>query len=166
MHLVLKEHRLKYLRERENKKGEQNEENFSTWSRKLGTALALVLADNHHDVHMWGHRQELIDQINEKHENHDYLPNVSLPASIKATTDMKQALEGTDAIIVAVPTKAIREVLKQANELIISKVPFVHVSKGIEPDTLLRISQMIEQEVPDEKEKLLLSYQGRAMPKK
>ena len=73
-----------------------------------GTALALVLADNHHDVHMWGHRQELIDQINEKHENHDYLPNVALPASIKATTDMKQA-GGTDAIIVAVPTKAIRE---------------------------------------------------------
>lgn len=79
-----------------------------------GTALALVLADNHHDVHMWGHRQELIDQINEKHENHDYLPNVALPASIQATTDMKQSLEGTDAIIVAVPTKAIREVLKQA----------------------------------------------------
>ncbi|MBU8696280.1 NAD(P)H-dependent glycerol-3-phosphate dehydrogenase [Bacillus pumilus] len=125
-----------------------------------GTALALVLADNHHDVHMWGHRQELIDQINEKHENHDYLPDVALPASIKATTDMKQALEGTDAIIVAVPTKAIREVLKQANELITSKVPFVHVSKGIEPDTLLRISQMIEQEVPDEKREAVVVLSG------
>lgn len=125
-----------------------------------GTALALVLADNHHDVHMWGHRQELIDQINEKHENHDYLPNVELPASIQATTDMKQALEGTEAVIVAVPTKAIREVLKQANELISSKVPFVHVSKGIEPDTLLRISQMIEQEVPSEKREAVVVLSG------
>lgn len=125
-----------------------------------GTALALVLADNHHDVHMWGHRQELIDQINEKHENHDYLPNVALPASIQATTDMKQALEGTDAIIVAVPTKAIREVLKQANEFITSKVPFVHVSKGIEPDTLLRISQMIEQEVPEAKREAVVVLSG------
>ena len=131
MHLVLKEHQLKYFRERENKKGEQDEENFSTWSRELGNSSCAVLADNHHDVHMWGHRQELIDQINEKHENHDYLPNVALPASIQATTDMKQALEGTDAIIVAVPTKAIREVLKQANEFITSKVPFVHVSKEL-----------------------------------
>lgn len=125
-----------------------------------GTALALVLADNHHDVHMWGHRQELIDQINEKHENHDYLPNVALPASIQATTDMKQALEGTDAIIVAVPTKAIREVLKLANEFITSKVPFVHVSKGIEPDTLLRISQMIEQEVPEAKREAVVVLSG------
>lgn len=125
-----------------------------------GTALALVLADNHHDVHMWGHRQELIDQINEKHENHDYLPNVALPASIQATTDMKQALEGTDAIIVAVPTKAIREVLKQANEFVSSKVPFVHVSKGIEPDTLLRISQMIEQEVPEAKREAVVVLSG------
>ncbi len=79
-----------------------------------GTALALVLADNHHEVTMWGHRADLIHQINDQHENKDYLPNVKLPESIVATTDMKMAVSDADVIIVAVPTKAIREVLGQA----------------------------------------------------
>lgn len=79
-----------------------------------GTALALVLADNNHDVRMWGHRAELIQQINDLHENKDYLPDVKLPESIRATTEIGEAVSDADFIIVAVPTKAIREVLRQA----------------------------------------------------
>ncbi|MED1740933.1 NAD(P)H-dependent glycerol-3-phosphate dehydrogenase [Bacillus swezeyi] len=115
-----------------------------------GTALALVLADNQYDVCVWGHREELIEQINEHHENKDYLPGVKLPDNVRATTDLQGALADVKTIIVAVPTKAIREVLKEAVSFIKQKAIFVHVSKGIEPDTLLRISEMMEEEIPGE----------------
>ncbi|KAA6451658.1 NAD(P)H-dependent glycerol-3-phosphate dehydrogenase [Bacillus swezeyi] len=115
-----------------------------------GTALALVLADNQYDVCVWGHREELIEQINEHHENKDYLPGVKLPDNVRATTDLQGALADVKTIIVAVPTKAIREVLREAVSLIRQKAIFVHVSKGIEPDTLLRISEMMEEEIPAE----------------
>ncbi|MGG1014724.1 NAD(P)H-dependent glycerol-3-phosphate dehydrogenase [Bacillus subtilis] len=125
-----------------------------------GTALALVLADNHHDVTMWGHRADLIHQINDQHENKDYLPNVKLPESIEATTDMKTALSDADFIIVAVPTKAIREVLRQAVPFITKKAVFVHVSKGIEPDSLLRISEIMEIELPSDVRKDIVVLSG------
>lgn len=110
-----------------------------------GTALAMVLADNKHEVRIWGHNSKQIDEINEFHTNRKYLPDIQLSAEIKGYVSLEQALEGIDTIILAVPTKAYREVL--ANIAKIAKVPLtvVHVSKGIEPDTLLRISEMIEE---------------------
>ena len=114
-----------------------------------GTALALVLADNHHDVLLWGHREELVKQINETHQNEKYLPGVSLPLNIKATTSMEEAILEAETVILAVPTKAMREVCKQMVPLLTKKILFVHVSKGIEPETHLRVSEMIEEEIPE-----------------
>ncbi|PLT34864.1 NAD(P)H-dependent glycerol-3-phosphate dehydrogenase [Bacillus sp. V5-8f] len=113
-----------------------------------GTALALVLADNGHQVRLWGHKQEQIDEINERHTNHKYLPGLELPAGIKGYTSLKKSLEGITDIVLAVPTKAIREVLGRIEEVAESPLTIIHVSKGIEPDTLLRISEMIEEELP------------------
>ncbi|MCI3988245.1 glycerol-3-phosphate dehydrogenase, partial [Bacillus vallismortis] len=64
------------------------------------------------------------------------------------TTDIKKAVSDADFIIVAVPTKALREVLGQAVPFIAKKAVFVHVSQGIEPDSLLRISEIMEEEIP------------------
>ncbi|MCY9184305.1 NAD(P)H-dependent glycerol-3-phosphate dehydrogenase [Bacillus halotolerans] len=125
-----------------------------------GTALALVLADNNHDVRMWGHRAELIQQINDLHENKDYLPDVKLPESIRATTEIGEAVSDADFIIVAVPTKAIREVLRQAVPFMTKKAVFVHVSKGIEPDSLLRISEIMEFELPSDVRKDIVVLSG------
>ncbi|MCK8101054.1 NAD(P)H-dependent glycerol-3-phosphate dehydrogenase [Bacillus sp. 2CMS4F] len=125
-----------------------------------GTALALVLADNNHDVRIWGHRAELIQQINDLHENKDYLPDVKLPESIRATTEIGEAVSDADFIIVAVPTKAIREVLRQAVPFMTKKAVFVHVSKGIEPDSLLRISEIMEFELPSDVRKDIVVLSG------
>ncbi|MCA1030529.1 NAD(P)H-dependent glycerol-3-phosphate dehydrogenase [Bacillus timonensis] len=114
-----------------------------------GTALAMVLADNGHDVRLWGHKQEQINEINEQHTNSKYLPNVILPSSIVGFHLIDEALADVTFVILAVPTKAIREVLQKICEKINHPITIVHVSKGIEPDTLLRISEIIEQEVPD-----------------
>ncbi|MDA7025656.1 NAD(P)H-dependent glycerol-3-phosphate dehydrogenase [Bacillus sp. CLL-7-23] len=113
-----------------------------------GTALSLVLADNRYDVMVWGNREEQIRQINEQHENSDYLPGVKLPDTVNATMDLEAALTDIDTVIIAIPTKAIREVLRQAVPFIKKKIIFVHVAKGIEPDSLLRISEMMEEEIP------------------
>lgn len=126
-----------------------------------GTALAFVLAENGHDVRIWGHRQQVIDQINETHQNEKYLPGVELPHQIKGFTSLEKAIEGVETLILAVPTKAIREVLQQLKSLTDELFTIVHVSKGIEPDSLLRISQMIQQEI-DTKDIVVLSGPSHA----
>ena len=115
-----------------------------------GTALAMVLADNGHEVRLWGHKREQINEINEYHTNKKYLPEIYLPESIIGFYDLAEALAGVHTIILAVPTKAIREVTSKINSIVQEPLTIVHVSKGIEPDTSLRISEMIEQEMSPE----------------
>ncbi|WP_071459977.1 NAD(P)H-dependent glycerol-3-phosphate dehydrogenase [Bacillus massilinigeriensis] len=115
-----------------------------------GTALSMVLADNGHDVRLWGHNAEQIDEINTFRTNKAYLPEVQIPKGIHGYVDLQASLAGVKTIILAVPTKAIREVLGKMVKVHRKPLEIVHVSKGIEPDSLLRISEMIEQEVPHE----------------
>lgn len=113
-----------------------------------GTALAMVLADNNHEVKLWGHNPEQIKEINEHHINKKYLPDILLPEGITGIASLEEALLGVNTIILAVPTKAIREVIGKISAIRKEPLTVVHVSKGIEPDTLLRISEMIEEEMP------------------
>lgn len=85
---------------------------------------------------------------------------MELSSSIIGTADLNEALKGADFIIVAVPTKAIREVLKKALPYIPKQSIFVHVSKGIEPDSLLRISELMEEELPEEYRKDIVVLSG------
>ncbi|WP_136035698.1 NAD(P)H-dependent glycerol-3-phosphate dehydrogenase [Bacillus salacetis] len=114
-----------------------------------GTALAMVLADNGHTVNLWGHKAEQMEEINSKHTNEKYLKGIKLPEGIKGFSDLSGALEGVETVILAVPTKAVREVLQKVKKTVSNPVIIVHVSKGIEPDTLLRISEMITEEMDD-----------------
>ncbi|KMK76454.1 NAD(P)H-dependent glycerol-3-phosphate dehydrogenase [Alkalihalobacillus pseudalcaliphilus] len=114
-----------------------------------GTALAIVLADNGHDVMLWARRQEQIDEINEKHTNQQYLPEIELPKSIVGTTDLREAVAGMEDIVLVVPTKAVRSTVQQLRELLTTKATIVHASKGIEPQTHKRISEMIAEEMAD-----------------
>ncbi|WP_217282362.1 NAD(P)H-dependent glycerol-3-phosphate dehydrogenase [Bacillus sp. CRN 9] len=113
-----------------------------------GTALAMVLADNGHEVRIWGHKEEQITEINTLHTNEKYLPSVPLPHNITGFSSLDEVLSEIETIILAVPTKAIREVLNKIAKIRSEPLIIVHVSKGIEPDSLLRISEMIEQEMP------------------
>ncbi|EIJ78692.1 NAD(P)H-dependent glycerol-3-phosphate dehydrogenase [Bacillus methanolicus PB1] len=114
-----------------------------------GTALAMVLADNGHEVRIWGHKHSQIEEINREHTNQKYLPGIYLPESIIGFSSLKEVLKDIEVMILAVPTKAIREVLGKLRDIQETPLTIVHVSKGIEPDTLLRISEMIEEEMPD-----------------
>jgi len=114
-----------------------------------GTALSYVLAQNGHDLLLWTHREEQAEEIN-NHTNQRYLKGIQLPDSIKATADLDKAVAHADIIVLAVPTKAIREVCRDIRARLTKKTLFVHVSKGIEPDSLKRISEMIREETPAE----------------
>ena len=114
-----------------------------------GTALGIVLADNGHEVKLWGHELEHVNEINHEQANVRYLPGVKLPPAIKAYHNLEEALSGSEVIVFAVPTKAIREVARKVKEISKDKVTIVHVSKGIEPDSLMRISEMLEEEIAD-----------------
>lgn len=115
-----------------------------------GTALAMVLADNSHEVRLWSHKEDQVKEINECHTNEKYLPGIVLPELIVGYASLRDALLGVDTVILAVPTKAIREVLGKVREVLSRPITIAHVSKGIEPDTLLRISEMIKEEMPND----------------
>lgn len=113
-----------------------------------GTALAIVLADNGHHVKLWGHRPEAIEELNRTRRNEKYLPGIELPSNITGYSDLRESLEEVQTIVLAVPTKAIRDVLKDISSMLEKEMTIVHVSKGIEPNTLMRISEIIEEEMP------------------
>ncbi|PPA71273.1 NAD(P)H-dependent glycerol-3-phosphate dehydrogenase [Jeotgalibacillus proteolyticus] len=110
-----------------------------------GTALALVLGDNGHDVRLWTHNPVQADLINTERKNERYLPGTELPSAITAYSDLGQAINGVDTVVFAVPTKAIREVAEKVESVSADPKTVVHVSKGIEPDTHLRISEILKE---------------------
>lgn len=125
-----------------------------------GTAIAFVLAENGHDCLLWVRREEQANEINDEHTNRSYLPEINLPQNLKATTDIHEAVLHGDTIVIAVPTKSIRDVCAKMNELINEPKLFVHVSKGIEPDSLKRISEIMTEELYSEKVRGLVALSG------
>lgn len=111
-----------------------------------GTALSIVLSDNKHDVRLWTHDSHHADHINKTRRNEHYL-DVDIPEAITAYHDLQKAIQDVIAIVIVVPTKAIREVCKQLDPILPDNITIIHASKGIEPGTLKRVSQVIGEEL-------------------
>lgn len=110
-----------------------------------GTALAKVLADAGNEVTLWSRRQEVADEINATHRNTNYSGDVELPASIRATGDATDALDGACTVLLAVPSQTLRANLEPWRDAIGGDTTLVSVAKGIELNTLMRMSQVIVQ---------------------
>ncbi len=108
-----------------------------------GTALARVVSDNGYSALIYDIDQTIIDEINFHHTNEKKLPGSVLGESIKATTNIKTALDFSDIIVLVVPTKILRNVLYDINNNLNSAKLFVNASKGLEPDTFLRVSEVV-----------------------
>lgn len=106
-----------------------------------GTALALVAADAGHDVIMWAREADVVADINERHVNTRFLPDVVLPERIVGTADIS-ACTGADLTILSVPTQFIRGVLT-AHVDVVKGAVLVDVAKGIEQGTHLRVSEIL-----------------------
>ena len=112
-----------------------------------GCALSRILADNGHNVLLYDIDEEAVKEINELHTNSKKLFTSKLPNNVKATTSLKDAIQANDYILLVVPTAVVRCVLKQINEVINSKKVFINASKGIEPDTFKRVSEIVYEEI-------------------
>ncbi|MBG9980697.1 NAD(P)H-dependent glycerol-3-phosphate dehydrogenase [Facklamia sp. DSM 111018] len=122
-------------------------------SGSWGTALAKVLADNSHQVILWGLDTSVAEEINKYHTNTSYLPELKLPENIKASNDLENSILLADIILIALPTKAIRSVMSGVHSFLSRKTRkplLVHVSKGLEQETHMRVSQIISDVVPRE----------------
>ncbi|MGM0711727.1 NAD(P)H-dependent glycerol-3-phosphate dehydrogenase [Brevibacillus parabrevis] len=115
-----------------------------------GTALASVLAENGHQVRLWVRDSKLADEVNTKHTNAKYLPEVKLAESIVATTDLEAAVSGKPIVLLAVPSHAMRQICRQLAPFLHSDTLLIHATKGFELESLKRMSEVIMEEVPRE----------------
>ena len=115
-------------------------------SGSWGTTFGKVLADGGAQVTMWARRAELAHEIREGKRNSRYLPGINLPRSMTATHHLSEALEGAEQVYLAVSSQALRENLTAIRPLIAGgSMPVVSLMKGVEKRTGLRMSQVIEQ---------------------
>ncbi len=108
-----------------------------------GTTYAKVLADAGRQVTLWARRDRVASAVRSDHVNPDYLPGIRLPETIDATSDFDEALDGVDAVVVAVPSQALRENVRVFRDSLPPAVPIVSLAKGVEIGTGLRMSEVI-----------------------
>ena len=113
-----------------------------------GTALAKVLAEKNDDVVLWARNVDVVTQVNARHENERYLPGAKLPESLRASTDLKESLDGATMVVFVAPSHATREVAKLAAPFIQKNVPVVSATKGIENESLEFIDEVLAHELP------------------
>lgn len=113
-----------------------------------GTALSKVVTDNGHDTCVWSIDQREIDMLREKHQQVEKLPGVILPEGIFYTTDLAEAIKGRDMLVLAVPSPFARSTAQKMKEFVEPGQIIVIVTKGIEESTLMTMSDIVEQEIP------------------
>ncbi len=117
-------------------------------SGSWGTALAGVLAGNDHAVTLWDRDNAVLNDIAETRVNNKYLPKINMPANVKVEPDLSAMVPGQEALIMAVPSHAVRKVMEQLPALD-DNVRLISVAKGIENETLLRVSQILAESVSE-----------------
>ena len=113
-----------------------------------GTALALLLHKNGHQVTVWSISEEEVEMLSTKREHESKLPGVRIPDDMEFTSDLAKAVKDKDFIVMAVPSPFTRSTAKSMSPYIPEGQIIVDVTKGIEEDTLMTLSQQIEQEIP------------------
>ena len=107
-----------------------------------GTALAVVLHENQHAVRIWGPFEEYIDLIRRTGENTKFLPGVKLPHGLRWTSDRREATASADIVVLAVPSRFFRAVVKSFAADIPKTCPVVSVTKGLDKDTCHRMTDV------------------------
>jgi glycerol-3-phosphate dehydrogenase (NAD(P)+) len=112
-----------------------------------GTAVAAIASHNAPTV-LWARRKELADEITTDHVNSSYLADFTLPEALVSTSSLEEALSGADVVIMGVPSHGFRAVLDEGRAHIADGVPVLSLSKGVEQDTLMRMTEVIEELLP------------------
>ena len=113
-----------------------------------GTALALLLHKNGHQVTVWSIDEKEVEMLSTKREHEKKLPGVKIPEDMVFTTDMEQAIAGKAFVVMAVPSPFTRSTARNMKPYVAEGQIIVDVAKGIEESTLMTLSQQIEEEIP------------------
>jgi glycerol-3-phosphate dehydrogenase (NAD(P)+) len=111
-----------------------------------GTALAVHLTRIGHGVRLWSIEAPVIAEMRERRANTTYLPDVTLPMAVTPTASLADALAGIDVVVVAVPSHAVRSVARAARPFLAPRAVLVSATKGLELETLRRMSEVLVQE--------------------
>jgi len=112
-----------------------------------GTALSVHLARQGHQVRLWGRDPRLVEEMRVRRANAVYLPDVTWPKGLSATAALDEALTRADIVVSAVPSHGCRAVLRAAAPYLKAGATMVSTTKGLETDTLRRLSEVIAEEV-------------------
>lgn len=113
-----------------------------------GTALALLLHKNGHQVTVWSISKEEVEMLSKEREHKSKLPGVKLPQDMQFTNELKEAIEEKDFMVLAVPSPFTRATARSMKPYVVEDQIIVDVAKGIEEDTLMTLSQQISEEIP------------------
>lgn len=114
-----------------------------------GTALATLVAEKSDHVRLWAHRSETADEINTTRRNSAYLDGVDIPAPVHATANLEEAASGAELVVLVTPSVAVRETARMlASTKLGTNALVVACTKGIEHESGLLMSQLVEQELP------------------
>ncbi|MCH7599369.1 MAG: NAD(P)H-dependent glycerol-3-phosphate dehydrogenase [Myxococcales bacterium] len=114
----------------------------------FGTTIAHLATENVPTL-LWCRRKETAAEINAEHRNSKYLPGHELSSRLRATDSLEEAVRGADVLVMGVPSVGMRELLGKVKQYIRPWVPILSLAKGLEPDSNLRMSEVINEVLPD-----------------
>jgi len=112
-----------------------------------GTTVASLFSRNA-DITLWARSTDTVDEINRDHRNSRYLGELALHPSLKATTDLTEAVSGAEAVIMGVPSNSFREVLGHVVGDLVTGAPIISLTKGLERGTRLRMTEICKELAP------------------
>ena len=114
-----------------------------------GTALADLLARNDHDVVLWAYERDVVEAVNTRHANPRFLPGAAITARVRATASLGEATAGAALVVYATPSHVLRAVLRRDRGAVSGDATLVVATKGIERGTLVVMTEVVRDELPD-----------------
>jgi glycerol-3-phosphate dehydrogenase (NAD(P)+) len=114
-----------------------------------GTTLSILLAENSHQVSLWSYRKEDAERIRATRENPAFLPGILIPPAVRVEDDLEASVEGAEMIVGAVPSQFLRSVVCRLKRLPTAGLTVVNVAKGVENHTLMTMSEMLHDTLPE-----------------
>lgn len=115
----------------------------------FGTALSILLGNKGIDAYIWDREIEVVDEINNKRTNDKYIKGIKIPENVRAYNEIEPVVKAADYIVLAVPSHIIRLICGKIKDLVKPNQIIVSIAKGIEEDSLKRLSVVMQEELPN-----------------